>query len=801
MHSPSGSHWRTRTLTSVAALICGYAVFGAAPVQAAESAAEAEEASVSEIVVTARRRDERLQDVPAAITAVGRSTLDRYSVATVQDVAKMVPQLLVTKTANGTTSSIFLRGVGSSSFSVGFDQSVSVNIDGVQVSRGNAIAIGYLDLAQLEVLKGPQALYFGKNSPAGIISLKTEDPSRGSPRFAKAGYNFDTRQAYAEAGGNLAVSDVLGARLAVRYSRQDGYFINDARDVLDRGVVIRGAEHPRGERSNEVSGRLTLLFTPNDQFTAKLKAFASQQRGDPIPRQTLRCVAGTPAPVLGLVNPNEDCKLNRHYTQYQIPTTYLTNFPGARDGNPYNFTDVQLLSADLNYDFGQYTLTSITSYYHNDARYFIDTGGGTSFTAEHQDYSATSQEFRLASEWDGPVNMVAGAYFQDSDLPYNQTARFANLPQDAASGKWHTIEKDVSTKGTTWSAFAEVIWDITPEIELDAGVRWTRERKKFDYVNPYVHPLVRAALAFNQPIADRFTDENLSPQATLTWRPSSDLTYYVAYKTGFKSGGYNSSANPAPGAQAAAFKYESETAKGFEGGIKALLDDQRLSVNLAVYDYDYKDLQVLVFDSTTATFFARNAGKLTTRGFEVDGTWDVSPSVDGLSLRGSLAYNRARYADYIGPCFSGQTPAAGCNLNFQANKFNAQLYSGRTPPKAPKWGGSAGFTYEQEVGADLSLSFSGDARYTSSFNPHDALRADAKQDGFVLVDATVRLASDKNWSLAAIGRNLTNERVVYAAGDFPLTGSGTGLTTGVAADINAVVGDGRQFVIEASYRF
>lgn len=766
---------------------------------------EAVDSGAGEIIVTARRRDERLQDVPAAITAIGQADIERYSVASITDAAKMVPQLLVSRTATGTSSQIFLRGVGSSTFTVGFDQSVSINIDGVQISRGNAIQIGYLDLAQLEVLKGPQALYFGKNSPGGIISIATTNPTNDTSLSFKGGYEFEARRKYVEVIGNAPITPTLSARVAVNYSDQDGYFLNDAVAYTDpRGFLVRGASHRRGDQSEDISGRLSLLFEPSDAFTANVKGFMSRKRGEPVPRQMWRCYGanGRPQPQLGQSNASEDCTINKTYTQFSAPEIWLPTWPDAGDGTQRLDVDTELLIGNMTYDTGPVSINSITAYYNSRATQFLDSGSGTLYGFEPQNYRAFSQEFRVATDLGGAFDAVLGGYFQDTRLAHQLANRFSPSQADPATGRYYSLDKRSRINGKTWSAFIEGILKVTPELELDAGVRWTKETKDYRTEFVYVTPSLLARYTPNKPLFGNVSEDNFSPQATITWRPNSDVTVYGAYKTGYKSGGFNASALPAPTVTTANdFRFKNETVDGFEFGAKFLLDDGRLSVNTAIYSFDYKDLQVLVYDSLTTQFNARNAGHLKTKGVEIDAVWKADAIADGLTLRGALAYNHARYQDYTGPCYAGQTPTAGCDLSFANGKFNEQLYSGRQPPKAPAWAGSGGALYEMELSGGNRLSFSGDARYTSKFNTHDALRPDTIQKSFWLFDSSIRFEHNQGWSLSLIGKNLADKLVVHSSGDNPQTGASTGTPNGVIADVNAIVGSGREIMLELGFRF
>lgn len=181
-----------------------------------------------EIIVTARRRDERLLDAPVAITAVGGETLAQYQATRVTDIATLVPSLVAGKAASGSSASIFLRGVGSTALSAGFDQSVSFVIDGLPMSRGREISLPQFDIQRVEVLKGPQALFFGKNTTGGLISVTSNGPTSSFEAGARAGYGFNAEEKYVEGYVSGPLGSTLRARLAARYSDSEGAFVNTA---------------------------------------------------------------------------------------------------------------------------------------------------------------------------------------------------------------------------------------------------------------------------------------------------------------------------------------------------------------------------------------------------------------------------------------------------------------------------------------------------------------------------------------------------------------------------------------------
>lgn len=402
----------------------------------------------------------------------------------------------------------------------------------------------------------------------------------------------------------------------------------------------------------------------------------------------------------------------------------------------------------------------------------------------------------------GPLNVMFGMFYSDSKFIFNTDAYIFPLPVDLSRGTATTFKRDNGFDGNSLSAFGELAYNVGDSIEIAGGARWSSEsRNSFQRSLP-AHSAFAAVFPGGIELRDRFQDDNISPQVTVRYKPDDNSTIYAAFKQGFKSGGYNISQTITAASTVAAGKYGSETAEGFEAGFRTIQMDGRLRFNVTAYHYTYSDLQVQNFDPVTIGQVVANAGKLRTRGVEADANYDTGI---GLSFRGAVAFNNAKYRDYIGQCFGGQTIAQGCDRlpNPNTGVFNGQDYGGRTPPKAPKFAARLGATYEARISDSLRFVATGDMSHTSSYNFTDTLRPDGYQDAYTKFDASVRLLGrEDRWSLALIGRNLTNRLVVTAGNDIPFTGgTGTGTATGRLSDMSAFVDNPREFLIEVGFRF
>ncbi|PKB14796.1 outer membrane receptor protein involved in Fe transport [Novosphingobium kunmingense] len=777
-----------------------------------QPADETTASSETEIIVSARRRDERLVDAPVAITALSGAELQDKSMTRFADIATQVPTLIAGRAASGSSASIFLRGVGSTALSAGFDQSVSFVVDGMPMSRGREINLSQYDLQQVEVLKGPQALFFGKNTTGGLINVITAGPGNRFEAALRGGYGFEAREKYAEGYVSGPVSDTLGARLAFRASDSEGALTNTAaKTYLDPLGMARHRNAERRGGGRTLSGRLTLDWHPSDTVNFVLKTgYTDQKDGGPTDILERICGGGrtTPATMNGVPpSPNADCKVDGRSDSSTIPTQVAAaNYRYAGDGHMYARlkSGFGILTGTINTEVMD--VTSITSYYRF-RQTDLNNVAGEAYPATFSqlaDYEQYGEELRFQTKFDAPINALFGMFYSHGKFVFNTDAYIFPVPISPVTNTYTTFKRDDGFSSDSMSAFLQVTANLGEQFELSGGARYSFEARDSYQVSLPAHLGFAAFFPSGIRLDDRFRDNNLSPEVTLRYKPSRDLTFYAAYKQGFKSGGFNISQTLTPAATVAAGSYGSETAKGGEVGMRAILLDGDLSFNTTAYYYDYNDLQVQNFDPVTIGQVVANAGTLRTKGIEADFTWRVL-SLPGFSLRGAAAYNHAQFYDYVGQCYGGQTVAQGCNLLLAAGAYTSQDYGGRTPPKAPRFGGSLGFTYEMPISSsDIRLVLSGDMAHTSSYNYTDTLRPDSIQPAFTKFDASIRLKGPEDrWSVAVIGRNLTNKLIVTAANDIPFAGgTGTGTTgTGLLADMSAFVENPREVFVEVGFKF
>lgn len=770
---------------------------------------------VDDIIVTARRRNETSIAAPVAITAVSGEQLQERGISTVDALARAVPNLITSEATSSPQGGIVairgLSGVDANPFG---DQAVSFNIDGVPVARSSVRRLSQMDIAQVEVLKGPQALFFGKNSPAGIISVRTADPTRSLQGGLIAGYEFDADEVRTEAFLSGPISETLGWRVAGYYSKMKGYVRNVAPET---GTGVRAPFDRRVPNGDEYALRGTLKFEPTDRFDARLKVSYNESDGSGSTDmlQFVNCPLGRPQGTPASVAAIENCKADDQVTASDnIGPNFAAVDP--RFGTETYLKSDQLLGGlEMNYRLSdQLTLSSITGYYKANNSYvgsftanFIE-GGGPPLTFlpayARLEIRETTQEVRLTSNLDGPFNFLVGGLYQDNAGEVEATVRLISTAPVPVFSSNYLYEQ----KGTAWSAFAQGMFKVTPELEISAGARYSKERKRL--------PVFRTAVAASpftlvEVDAKRsISFDNLSPEVTISYRPTGRLNVYASYKQGFLSGGFNatqpsvSATLNANGRRTSLIDptYDQQVTKGFEGGIKASLLNGRLRTNFAVYDYRTSGLQVAVLVGLQQEL--RNAGKVRTRGAEFD--FNYRTPFQGLSLYGALAYEDGKYTDYQATCYRG-LPAPQCVT--QVNRFTGQPgllhdLSGTELVRAPDWVGNIGYDFlsPQPVFGSLRLGLSTNFSFSDGFFTDVVSAPGGRQKAYHLLDAGVRLVgANDRWELAFLGRNLTDEHYFTRSADNPFSGSAPGGTGTLLGDTVAVPSRGRELWLRASVKF
>lgn len=795
----------TRALNKLPSLIGAGAVLGSSIAMATPAFAQtesAEENDANVIIVTARSQEESLQETPVNITSIGADTLESYQVNEIADVVGRIPTLNVQIGGSGAGAQISLRGLGSSNISSAFDSAVGIDFDGIQVSTQRLLQSAFFDVEQIDVLKGPQSLFFGKSASAGVFALRSANPTAEWEVAGKASYEFE-EEGYT-IGGYVSgpVSDTLGIRVAAQYQDISKYV------ELEPQVVARD----RNKGITNFIGRVTLQWDPTDNFNANLKVNYNKQDSETIlGHSDLSCADPTPRPTSsvfgGAFASSHSCNFQDGLYPFSdgnpaLGTVLAGTTGDGRDlSQPYNETDIIFarLSMDLKLT-DALTLSSKTGYidlfneYNGNFNYTGNANGtAAGFVAPFRnELTQFTQEFRLTSDFDGMFNFMVGAFWEDRDIPYgtSQNAFTAGLIRPSNPGgetfDWYA---ERNAKAEALSFFGSATLDLTDQLELSGGIRWTDEKKSTTIAFPYVHDLITTAFGFVSsgffagPV--RFSDSNVSPEFSLKYKASEDVNIYAAYKTGFKSGGVDNNALPSNlvvalndpdpavrGPAEDALRFASETSEGGEIGIKTQFANRTVTFNAAAFYYAFDNLQIQEFDINIFNFQTFNASKVTTKGIDIDWAWQTP--AEGLTLSGAASYTDTKYGeDIVRPDGS------------------VALVDGRATARAPKFSGNIAFDWLMPVGDSLQLGFSGNASYSDSYwtNSTDTI---FRQPSYVNLDGSVSVGDpDGKWKLSLIALNLTDEIWTNTNGNAPFTGG----------DRLHTQNRGRQVFVEAAFKF
>lgn len=803
---------------------CVLALIGVLPGQAQQAAAptgtqSAATEGLKEVVVTARRRQERLLNVPVNVTAVTGGTLKNLQVTQISQLPSLVPGLVIGHGVLSEGAFLTIHGVGITTLDPGVDSSVAFVIDGLPLEQGLAFESSLFDLAQIQVLKGPQALFYGKSSPGGVISISTADPTDRDELIASEAYNFGGRGPRSELILSGPVTDTLKLRLAGMFSEDEGYFHNEATPTLVTGAL--GPFSSRAPNARDWIVRGTALWTPTSDFTARLKInFVGDYATDPEAIEQTSCPQGRYAPFGIPFLAGAGC--NGESDTLHLVNMNPADFPGglgSNDGQGYLSTDQRFMTLELNDQLSPaLDLTSVTGFYHLlSTSLFNDFGTSSAAPAlatpnyfRRQDIT---EEVRLNSDFSEPVNFTAGAFFQKASL-----AQATNFVGNVALGlPAELYYPKLTVPIEAHSIFGQLRWKIVPQLELAGGLRWSVENRSESAINvlaPTTAPIT---------VVDPTVDSNvISPEVTLTYKPGENVTLYAAWKKGYLSGSYGVGAPTlVANASAPGFTlsngFGDEYAKGEEAGMKIRLLDNHVALNMTAYDYGYTGLQVGVVPAYTTEAVSTvtvNAGAARTYGVDFDAAYQP-PAAEGLTLNASIGWDDAVYTTLTNvPCWGGQTIARGCTLGFDplTGLNRAQNLSGTQMVRAPKWQTNLGFQYNVDLGSNYTLAFSNNNAYSArypTFLAVDRPNNDNFQGGYVKVDLSAQLITPGDrWEFSVIGDDVTNRIIasVCSNGNYggeiiggQITG-GTGVGPAGIDGVSCFVDPGRETWIRVTFR-
>jgi iron complex outermembrane receptor protein len=700
-------------------------------------AAEANSSGATEIIVTAQRRAERLQEVPISIAALTGDQLAVRGADALEEMGEQVPGLYF-KSINISMPNVAIRGIGTTQIDNSAEAPVGLFVDDVYVARFTAGLSGFYDVERVEVLRGPQGTLYGRNTIGGAINVISRDPTRDFEGYVEAQYgSYDAIRTRAAISGPL--SDTLSARIAVATNNRKGWTRNavDGRRGNDeQNYGFRGKL--RFEPSERAVFTLTGDYWKDDQneALAELKGVFNLGAASPQPEAT----------------PNDPFIGHSDLKGYQRRELWSVTLKG----------DIELSDT--------VGLTSITGYRDHKSSILRDldaTAAPNLTTSDAETGDQFSQEIRLASLGSGPFEwLVGGYYFKSTSDRQEAWTLDGLLPQFAAFEGVYGWPFAGSTE--SFAAFAQVNFEIVPQFEIVAGLRYSHDKKKGAF---RTYTTATSALpSFLQPTAGFQADvnqswESIDPAITVNFKPSRDFLLYASFKTGFKSGGFQNRPSTLALARTA---YNPEDLKAFEGGIKSTWLDGRLVANLSVFDYDYRDLQQTVLAPNSALTITDNVGRASIRGAELELT--MSPS-DRWQFNLGYSYLDATYKDYVD----------AANIQRAGNRL----------ARAPKHTINASADYTAPLaGGELALRLSYYQRSKTFFVP-DNLPVNTEGAYGLLGGRIAFTDASERLTVAVSGENLTNK--AYCANQ------ATSVPTSSAA--RCWLGAPRQVTGSISYRF
>lgn len=720
-----------------------------AAAQAQDTAAASDE-GIGDIVVTAQRREQNLQDVPVAVTAFSGDTIADLGIRSSADIAGVMPNLEIgLPGGEGNQPLIYIRGVGLADTNSNNAGPNGVYVDEVYVSSPGAQTFQLFDLDRVEVLKGPQGTLYGRNATGGAINFITAKPGKDFQARASLSYgSFDTITGEAAIGG--PISDHARFRISGTGTHSNGYVHNLLTGRRENG---QGSFALRGQLALDIADNVDALISVHGgRVDVRSPQYRSLGLLDPATGFTTPCapdaiMANQCGNVFGYVSPE-----------------------GFYDGN-YSRSDRLVVknwgtSVRLGWDLGPVTLTSISAYDRNDKLHREDTDASPNSILDI-DYGVRSesftQELRLSGSGGG-LNWVAGVYYLGETLKQNQTADlFAELRAltpdggadtgGATTGGAPVLFSRTLNRQTTDAAsiFGQIEIELMPALRATIGGRYNYERKRFtaaaqledDVIDGTPIPGgVLPLYAFN----NRKSFKNASFKVGLDYDITEDVMTYVSVSTGFKSGGFNGgflSFDPAEAAVQAQ-PFEEETLTAYEVGLKSTLLDRRLRFNAAAFYYDYKDLQLYTLINTGAIplTLLDNAANATIYGAEFE---LIAKPADRLDVTLNLGLLDTEIKDFTsaGTDFSGNRLALSPTVTF-----------------------SGIANYEIPVSDGIALAFQPSVSYRSSqfFSADNSPLLEQK--GYWLVGGRIALKDeDERWEVALFGRNLTRKKYINYAVD------------------------------------
>ncbi len=736
----------------------------------------AQDSVLEEVIVTAQKREQSLQDVPISISVTSGENIEKQSLTDLGELAAVTPNIIITDAP--ASDQLYIRGVGSS-INGGFEQSVGTFVDGIYHGRSRYSRGVLFDVERVELLRGPQSTYFGNNAIAGALSVITRKPGDELEGYINVLFEPDHGERSVEFALGGPVTDTFGVRVATKIYGMSGF-------IRDFHTGIQGPD------LDDKLIRATAMWKPADAFDATFKAeIASSDGNRNPPFQLFNC-----PPPPDFPGPGGGCAvaLRAFGALNDELDTIGTDTPGE-----FTAAHTREFVLTLNLNFWEHTLTSITGYSNYDYRQGFDGDSvplpllGVNFNEDFEQYS---QELRITSPTGNRFEYIAGFYWQSGDL-FNQNKIYADIvspillgtPVGPLYAPFLPVgpQNDLRQDEETYSLFGSLTWHVTDSLRGTVGLRWTDVQKdgiKSLFIgstngaatlsgpfSPLPPPLSRFPLPPAGPVAGglgtphgplplSISNDDVTPSVNIQYDVTEDIMTYFSFSQGFKSGGFdaqNVSGPPDP------LTFGPEEVDAYEAGVKTGWFDGRLAANMTWYRSEYTDLQQAVLQ-TGITFNVENVGKLVVQGVEFDASLKVT---ENLTVNTAVGYLDSEYKSYPdGGCTALQT------LQFamtNPGQTCLQDLTGEPSPYSPEFSGYVHARHVLPLLRNLRLVTDVNVYFTDDFeiiSDNDPL---VTQGSYAKLDVRIALGNQSDtWEIAMVGKNLTDKFTRSFANDTPL---------------------------------
>jgi len=734
-------------------------------------------AEIEELVVTAQKRAESVQDIPISITAFSGDDLANRGLTDIQKISRATPNFDVPSGNSLRNSSLRIRGIGSSSLNPGTESSVGVFLDGIYMPTAGQAFGELVDINSVEVLRGPQGTLYGRNTPVGALNVTTRKPTQESESLVRltAG-DFEQVAVNGYFGGGL--SDNVAGRLSFWYRDREGYEHNlftgeDINDNKEQGL--------RGK----------LLFTPSENVDITLIGSVGK-----IER---RCCVGeqiNPTGPLGIATPG-------FLAAQEAAGFPFNNFDDSdrivnADETGDDETETFAFSAQVDWELENgLVLSSLTGYQDWDTDALIASDSLTNPVVDlrqNQINETLSQEFRVVSPTGGSFDYVAGLYYYKQDTtyleegPFNargiganrvfplppQFAAFCPPPCTVQAGDEAITNADLETESI--AAYANLTFHLSETWDISTGARWSQDDKTafVAHTNRPGNSFVFDRILFPENIPGNLArkEDKVTWSLNTRYQVTDEVMLFAASATGFKSGGFNAR-RVAPGTPV---EVENEDSITFETGIKSTWLERKLLLNATLFQTTLEDFQESIIAPSGAGTIVANAGEQEVKGIEMDFTY---APIDQLTLNGSFAYLDAEYTDFNGAqCGVGETPD---NPDGSCNR------TGETPGFSPELQWVLGAEWTEPFGEDYEWSLRADYSWTDEQNlTRGTLDSPANIDSVGLLNLRGVIAKTSGkWEIEAFVDNATDESYFIQAVRQPI---GAGISGGGFSGADGVLG-------------